>query len=409
MNWLQQLGGATGLMPHGVCFLLRPDLILLHVTADVLIALAYFSIPITLVYFAMKKDQIPFKSVLGLFAAFITLCGLTHVFGMVTIWYPVYYLEGVVKILTAMVSVATAIILIPLVPRALNMRTATELEASNAQLRDEIAHRAEVEAQLQATVEQLRETNSELERFAYIASHDLQAPLRTIGSFSGLLTKRFGDDLDDEAREYIDYIGAGVADMQALIADLLQLSRVSSKQAEIQIVNSREVAERAVDQLRADLDSVDARVNIGPLPDLQVDGRWLQQIIQNLVSNGIKFQPKGQAPVISIDARRSEDGWVFAVADNGIGLAPDDRKRIFQVFRRLHTSDEYPGTGIGLALVHKLVNKMGGTITVDGAPGAGTVFSFSVPDRLPEIIKATALPVTEAVEPDQTDAVPESR
>ena len=224
MTWLDGLLGPTGLMPHGVCFLMRPDLILLHVVADGVIAFAYFSIPVTLLHFVRKRQDIPFKHVLALFAAFILLCGLTHIFGIWTIWRPVYYLEGLVKVATAVVSLLTAIVLVPLVPRALSMRSHSELESINARLREEIQLRTLAEAQLRTTVKQLTQSNAELERFAYIASHDLQAPLRTIGSFSGLLNRQYSDDLDAGAREYLDFIQAGVEDMRALIDDLLQRS-----------------------------------------------------------------------------------------------------------------------------------------------------------------------------------------
>lgn len=265
MSWLDSLFGPAGLMPHGVCFLMRSDLIALHVVADALIAFAYFSIPVTLVHFVRQRKDVPFKHVLALFAAFILLCGMTHIFGIWTIWRPVYYLEAVVKLVTAVVSVLTAVVLIPLVPKLLSMRSNAELEAINLRLEKEIDRRATAERQLRDTIQQLTQSNAELERFAYIASHDLQAPLRTIGSFSSLLNKRYADSLDDDGQEYLRYIQDGVTDMRALINDLLELSRVNSTEAEIVEVPMEEVVGRVTDQLRADIEANAATIHVDAL------------------------------------------------------------------------------------------------------------------------------------------------
>lgn len=384
MSWIDSLFGPAGLMPHGVCFLMRSDLIALHVIADGLIAFAYFSIPVTLLHFARKRKDIPFKHVLALFAAFILLCGMTHIFGIWTIWRPVYYLEGVVKIVTAIVSVLTAIVLIPLVPQALSMRSHSELEAINRKLEAEVQRRADAELQLRRTVNKLTQSNAELERFAYIASHDLQAPLRTIGSFTGLLGKRYSESLDDGGREYLEFIQHGVTDMRTLINDLLELSRVNSAEPKIEAVDTGDVVEHVVEQLHADIESSGATVEFGELPTVDADARSLQQVFLNLIGNGMKFQPEGQAPHVRVRAWRVGDGWQFSVQDNGIGMLPEDRDQIFLVFKRLHTADEYPGTGIGLSLVQKLVQKRGGEIRVDSAPGQGSTFVFDIPDSLPE-------------------------
>ena len=384
MSWIDSLFGPAGLMPHGVCFLMRSDLIALHVIADGLIAFAYFSIPVTLLHFARKKRDVPFKHILALFAAFILLCGMTHIFGIWTIWRPVYYFEGVVKVLTAIVSVLTAIVLIPLVPQALSMRSHAELEAINRKLEDEVQRRADAEQQLRRTVAKLTQSNAELERFAYIASHDLQAPLRTIGSFTGLLGKRYADTLDEGGREYLEFIQDGVTDMRALISDLLELSRVNSAEPRIETVDSGEIVERVAEQLHADLETSGAVLEYQDLPTVQADARALQQIFQNLISNALKFQPKDQAPEIHVRAERAGQAWRFSVQDNGIGMSPDNREKIFLVFKRLHTTDEFPGTGIGLSLVQKLVQKRGGEISVDSEPGRGSRFSFDIPDALPE-------------------------
>ncbi|MBR9813324.1 hypothetical protein GYB61_05630 [bacterium] len=374
----------TGLMPHGVCFFYRQDLILLHVISDALIALAYFSIPVTLLHFLRKRASIPFAHVLVLFAAFIMLCGFTHIMGIWTIWKPYYYLEGGVKVLTAAVSLLTAAALVPLVPKALAMRTPEELEAVNTQLREQIDRRDEAEQVTQQTLQQLETSNRELEQFAYVASHDLQAPLRSVKGFSSLLGKKYAEQLGDEGQEYIDLIEESAGNMQRLIDDLLALSRVDQVAAEPTDADVTETLDAALAQLDADIKSSGAQVTHDELPTLTTGHNLLLQVFQNLVSNGIKFQPPGQTPKVHISSARTREGWEFSVRDNGIGIPQDKLQSVFEIFTRLHGQGEYEGSGIGLALIQRIVKRLGGSVSIEstqGGKGSGTTVRFSLPER----------------------------
>ena len=380
MNWVID---AVGFMPHAICLLQDPNLIMAHVISDGVIAFAYFSIPVILLYFLRKHSGIPYPHVLVLFAAFILLCGLTHIVGIWTIWKPVYYLEGVVKAMTALVSLITAISLVPLVPKILSLRSPKELEQANRALVEEINRRDAAENSLRQANARLTQSNHDLEQFAYVASHDLQAPLRTVAGFSKLLERQLGDEPNAEIRENIDYVRAGVQNMQRLIDDLLELSRVDSQP---QMPSERDLGSTvngALAQLHADIKSSGAHVHVDPLPTLVTEHHLLQQVIQNLVSNGLKFQVSGNTPEIRITVEQDPRHVALTISDNGIGMTAAQQQEIFKAFKRLHTDDEYAGTGLGLAIVQKIVLRLGGEVSVRSEPGQGTAMTLQLPIQPP--------------------------
>ena len=267
-------------------------------------------------------------------------------------------------------------------------KRAGEMAESNAELQ----RRAEVnrqllrslrhsEGELRRTASQLASSNRELEQFAYVASHDLKAPLRSIGSFAQLLERRHTEKLGEEAREFLGFIQDGIRQMQALIDDLLQLSRVDPRRLEPAVVSMRSLVDRACRQLTADLASSHADIQVGELPEVNADANMLVQLLQNLISNAIKFQKPGSVPQVRIDASAEGEFWHFTVRDNGIGMDPQHLDSIFMVFKRLHTPDQYPGSGIGLAICKKVVNLHGGEIWAESRPGEGTTFHFTLPRR----------------------------
>jgi signal transduction histidine kinase len=236
----------------------------------------------------------------------------------------------------------------------------------------------EREAQLRAT--QLAASNRELEQFAYVASHDLQAPLRSISGFAAILEKRYKNQLSEEANEFLAYMRESVSELQQLIRDLLQLSRVNPQEAERLPVPLADAVRRAREQLDSDIRDKSAVLVVEPLPVVQGDLRLLTQLFQNLIGNAIKFQREGEIPSVRISAERvSHAEWRCVVADNGIGIAPEQASQIFRIFKRLHRDDRYGGSGIGLALCHKIVSLHGGRIGVESAPGAGSRFYFTLP------------------------------
>ncbi len=226
--------------------------------------------------------------------------------------------------------------------------------------------------------EELRRSNEELERFAYVASHDLQEPLRTVASYVQLLDRRYRERLDSDASEFIDFAVSGVTRMQRLIEDLLAFSRVGTQGSTPTPISAEDALQAAVESLHAAIDESGAIVSHDRLPDVLGDSRQLEQLLTNLLGNALKFHG-ADLPRVHMDAVREGRFWVFRVRDNGIGIDPQYFGRIFVIFQRLHGRNEYPGTGVGLAISKKIVERHGGRIWVESSPGAGATFCFTLP------------------------------
>jgi len=253
-----------------------------------------------------------------------------------------------------------------------------ELQDANARLSVELDERRRAEQQLARYAGELARSNAELEQFAYVASHDLQEPLRMVSSFTQLLGKRYRGKLDQDADEFIGFAVDGATRMQRLINDLLAYSRVGTRGKPFKPVDCQGIFSQARDNLMKVIDESEAVITQEPLPTVLGDEVQLLQLFQNLVANAIKFH--NQAPTkIRVSAEKSGPEWIFAIKDNGIGIAPEHQKRIFSIFQRLHHRSEYPGTGIGLALCKKIVERHGGRIWVESQPGQGSTFYFSIP------------------------------
>jgi PAS domain S-box-containing protein len=246
-----------------------------------------------------------------------------------------------------------------------------------AVIRDISVRNAE-EANLRQKIEELNRSNEELGRFAYIASHDLQEPLRMVASYTQLLSRRYKGQLDADADEFIAYAVDGATRMQRLIEDLLLYSRVASLGTEMFDTSSELAIEQAISNLHEAISDSGALVTHDQLPRVQADGTQLVQLFQNLIGNAIKFQNPG-IPRVHISAAREGTGdWNFAVKDNGMGIDPQYLERIFGMFQRLHKRTEFSGTGMGLAICKKIVERHGGRISVQSQPGLGSTFSFGL-------------------------------
>jgi len=232
-------------------------------------------------------------------------------------------------------------------------------------------------ARLQLITE-LERSNKELEQFAYVASHDLQEPLRMVSSYTELLERRYGDKLDDKGRTFINFAVDGAVRMQRLINDLLEFSRVSTRGKPMQSVDVNRVLGAVRANLSVAIREAGALVTNEALPSVVADETQLVQLLQNLVGNAIKFRG-GERPLVHVSAQPGATECVFAVRDNGIGIAPEYFERIFVIFQRLHARGEYPGTGIGLAVCRRIVERHGGRIWVESAPGQGSTFYFALP------------------------------
>jgi PAS domain S-box-containing protein len=500
-------------MPHGHCFYWQPSLVWLHVISDALIAAAYFSIPVTLYYFIRRRPDVKLRGIILMFAGFILACGTTHILSVWDIWHSAYRLEGLMKAITAALSVATAIVAIRLGPvvekisspeqtEEVNRRLLLEIErrdqaeeklhryveaellASKDELRSffeaasqgilgvlsdgsisivnrhaeklfgysraeligqkleillperfrsghvahrsvyfaeprlrsmgagmelagrrkdgsefpleiglscvntsegpiaygmvtDISERKQAADELKRVNEELRRSYVEIEQFAHVASHDLQEPLRMVTGYLQLVERRYASMIDDQGREFITYAVDGARRMQALIRDLLEFSRAGTDPANFRTIEAGSLLEDALDNLKTAIDETGAEITSDPLPSITVDPVLLTQVFQNLIANAIKFQ-KDSAPRVHISAKQEGTNWILSVRDNGIGIEPRHLEKIFQIFERLHGSEEYSGSGIGLAITKKIVERHGGKIWVESQPGAGSTFLFSL-------------------------------
>jgi PAS domain S-box-containing protein len=242
----------------------------------------------------------------------------------------------------------------------------------------DITDRKRAEEILKRALEDLERSNTELEQFAYVASHDLQEPLRMVSSYMQLLEKRYRGSLDDDADEFIEFAVDGAKRMQILINDLLDFSRVGSRGKSFESTDSEWVLERVLTNFVELIKENNATVTHDRLPTVMADEIQLEQVFQNLLGNAIKFRSE-VPPEIHIGAERMNGEWKFSVRDNGIGIGPEYREKIFVIFKRLHSGDEYPGTGIGLAISKRIIERHGGRIWVESIPGEGSTFFFTIP------------------------------
>ena len=244
----------------------------------------------------------------------------------------------------------------------------------------DVTARVEAQDALERTAAELRRSNEELEQFAYMASHDLQEPLRMVASYTQLLARRYKDKLDQAGQDFIGFAVEGAQRMQAFIQDLLLYSRVGTHGRSFENIPAGMSLRRALENLRYAIAEKSAQVNTGEMPDVFADPVQLTQLFQNVIGNALKFA--GEEPLhIDISSVHGDSAWEFIVQDNGIGIDPADRERIFVIFQRLHSRQEYEGTGIGLAICKKIVERHGGRIWVESIKGAGTAFHFTIADR----------------------------
>ena len=352
---------ADQFMPHATCYLRNPRVIFLHVTADLLIGFAYVSISATLGYLVYKaRKDIPFHWMFLAFGLFIITCGFTHFMEVWTVWQSVYWLSGFVKVICAAASVATAIALFPLVPNIFALIRSVKVSEER---------RVKLEA-----------ANTELEAFAYSVSHDLRAPLRAMQGMAGALREDYGKQLDAQALSYMEQITTASQRMDTMIRDLLAYSKITRTNSDLRLVDLHRAIQDARAIIGADAAQLNAEVQIANgFPNVIANPVLLSQVLANLLSNAIKFVKPGATPVVKVFAQESGGQVRVCVQDNGIGIAAEYSDKIFGMFERLHSAAEYPGTGIGLAIVKKAVQRMNGTLGFESTIGKGSCFWIDLP------------------------------
>jgi signal transduction histidine kinase len=399
---------ASSFLPHGYCFTWDPALLWSLVVGDGLIALAYFSIPVALLTLLRKRRDIGQSGVAGLFAAFIFLCGITHLLSIWTIWVPDYWVEAAVKLVTGVVSVATAVLLWPLIPKVLRLPSVNQLQAAIARLETEAVERRRAEARLahvNADLERrIQERTAELERevaerqrlqeadrarqaaelasaakseFLSRMSHELRTPLNAVLGFAQLSGRALGDGDVARTRTYLQHIEDGGWHLVRMIDDILDISRIEQGRQSFTIGAVDLDAVIAEAHAMAQPLAAERHVALvcdfsGPLPPVKADRTRLIQVMTNLLSNATKFNRNGGEVHIAAEPR-NERQLEIRVRDTGLGMSQAQLAQLFQPFNRLGRERlGIPGTGIGLVLVRHLVEQMGGTIEVQSTEGVGT-------------------------------------
>ncbi|MBC7914033.1 MAG: GHKL domain-containing protein [Pyrinomonadaceae bacterium] len=261
---------------------------------------------------------------------------------------------------------------------------AKEIQKLNTELEAKVATRTatlqQSKIELEAQAKKLQTQNKELEQFAYIASHDLQEPLRTLISFASLFEEEFKGKLNGDADTYLNFIIQSSKRMQQLVHGLLDYSRIG-KEASLKPVDCNKIINEVMDDMAASINESAAKISVQQLPQLTGNPTEIRQLFQNLLSNALKFRKKDISPQINLTAEQQTGNWLFSIKDNGIGIAEADKDKIFTIFKRLHNRDEYEGTGIGLSHCRKIVEQHGGNIWIDSQPGLGSTFYFTISDQ----------------------------
>jgi signal transduction histidine kinase len=377
-DFIRHFFSEDGFMPHGMCYLWRPGVLSLHVASDALIALAYFSIPLTLLAFVRARKDLVFDWMFVCFAVFIVACGATHVMEIWVIWHPLYWLSGAIKAITALASVPTAILLVKLMPTAIKLPNPSALQAANARLEREIADRQRIEQELVSA-------NRLKNEFLASMSHELRTPLNGIIGFTELMIDEKAGALNDVQKECVNYTLISGRHLLQLINDVLDLSKIESGKVELNIepfdlktavdevmvVASQLASKKAI--------TIEQRLAV-PFETVTLDRQKFKQVLFNLVSNALKFTPEGGH--VSMDIDTESTAMLRAqVRDTGIGIKPEDMDRLFIEFQRLdsgrgHTQE---GTGLGLALTRRLIDVQRGRISVQSEWGKGSLFTVLLP------------------------------
>jgi signal transduction histidine kinase len=364
---------SSAFMPHGHCYLWTPSILWLHVGSDLVIAASYFLIPLALVALVRRRGDLVFDWMFLLFAAFIFGCGATHLFDVWNTWHSNYLGEGVVKALTAGVSAATAIAVWPLLPKALALRSPSQLEAENLLLERSVAERTR----------ELQKSNENLRHFASFLSHELRQPLAALLNWSEVLDQELAESRSERPRQTLGRMRRSIGQMADLVTAELALAEVGTS-APTESVDLTAVVRDLVSDLAQPLLAAGATVEVGELGAVHAEPANMTQLFRNLLENAIKYRRPEVPLVVRIGARRVEIGAARAaflevrVADNGLGFDPERAREIFEMRRRV-APPEIPGAGVGLTICRRIAEASGGSIVATGEPGRGATFTVTLP------------------------------
>ena len=393
--------------PHGHCYLWNPELVYLHVISDVVITVSYFTIPFALVYLVRKRDDLKFNSLFYMFALFIFACGATHLMNIYNVWHGAYWLSGGVKLITALASLGTAVLIWPIIPKALAIPSNSQLMALNQQLQSEVDERLrkqqEVERlsnDLSELVEQrtrelaearlmrtlVEKTNSSLERsnevlgqYARVTAYDMREPLRSVRVYAQTLSDKLGDSLDEEGRQCIKMILGANKRVENMVDGLRNYSECD-KEGEVVDLDLDALLQDVLNELGDEVRKTGVQIDHQPLGHTHGVREHYRQLMLQLIGNGIKFSAGHETPKVEIGPLPSSGAGVgFYVRDNGVGIAKQYHARILGLFERLNSDPELAGTGVGLAICKRIVDESGGRLDVVSDEGKGAEFRVTMP------------------------------
>jgi len=385
-HYITHLFDTSGFMPRWMCGLWTPFAGWLYIISDFAIWAAYTSIPLTLMFFISKRKDIPFIKIFWLFAAFILACGSTHFADALMFWWPAYRFTGVIYFATAVISWLTVLELIPIIPVALSLKSPTELQReiderikTEKLLKEREEHERKIHLQVQQYAAQLESSNSELEAFTYSVSHDLRAPLRSIDGFSFAILENYDHLLDEEGKHYLARVRENSQYMGRLIDDMLKLSRLSLSDMRIEPVDLSIMAERIIEELREEDSSRTVDFVIAKNLVVQGDKALLHSVMQNLMSNAWKYTSKHKTARIEFGVNAENPAApIYFIKDDGAGFDMAYVGKLFGTFQRLHKNSEFPGTGVGLAIVSRIIRRHKGKIYVEAEVEKGATFYFTL-------------------------------
>lgn len=377
-------------MPHGHCYLWKPEILWPHVLGDGLTAVSYFVIPLLLFYFVKERPEKQFNVIYLAFAAFILFCGATHLLAIVSVWNPIYRLEAVIKSGTALVSFSTVILVAVKMPTLLAIPSRREINDKNETLQKEVTQRKEVEEKLQhlnETLEdrvkrrtaELRSANKELEMFSSMVSHDLRSPLSALGE----LLKLMKEEKNNEAffNQSLEAAIERTESISQLVEDLRNLTKLRDVTLRKETIPLNEVVDNKLREafhvlgLNKSLYSI----SVSPLPSVLGDRTLITQVFQNLLNNAVKYSQEADSPRISITSKEKDSWYEISIQDNGVGFDNKNAKELFKPFKRLDSGIKFEGTGLGLSIVKRIMKLHGGNVKAKSEPGNGATFILTFP------------------------------
>ncbi len=344
-------------MPHGHCYYWRADVLWMNVAGDLLTAIAYFIIPLGLYYYASKRKDLSFRPIFTLFSLFILSCGTTHILDIISVWNPIYYIEGAAKIFTGVVSLITAYVLIKIIPDALMIPSISETKK---------------------LYEELNQQNRALQRVAYATSHNMREPIRGLTIYAQRIKAKHKEALPKDVQEDLDYMIAEGNRMYDIIDSLMDYANINSENFPLEKVSLKNVLNHVATSLRVSFNETNTKLTFDNLPEIKGNENLLFMLFQKLINNSIRFRGENN-PVINITSSVNDTSCVITYTDNSIGFDMQHHDRVFEMFEGLHTEVSKRSSGMGLAITKRIIDLHHGEITVFSEEGNGVKFTIVLP------------------------------